>query len=91
MGWLAQEFVLMEIKFVYYSAEWREPCQMYYPEVLAWAMELNANVTKVDLSGGFMGDIKSVPMMGVIVDGKLKLRTVRWGPGTREQILGVLS
>lgn len=81
----------MGIKFVYYSAEWCKPCQMYYPKVLAWAMELNASVTKVDLSDGFMDDIKSAPTMDVIVDGELKLRVTRWGPGTRKQILGVLS
>lgn len=81
----------MGIKFVYYSAEWCRPCRMYYPKVLAWAVELNADVTKVDLSDGFVDGVKSAPTMDVIVDGELKLRVTRWGPGTRKQILGVLS
>lgn len=90
MGELAQELVLAEIKFVYYSAEWCRPCQMYYPRVLAWAMEFDVNVTKVDLSDGLIDGVQSVPTMDVIVDGELKLRVTQWGPGTRKQILRVL-
>lgn len=78
------------MEFVYYSAEWCGPCRKYWPKVLAWAMELDVKLTKVDLSDGFINEIQSVPTMDVIVGGELKLRVTQWGPGTRKQILEVL-
>lgn len=78
------------MKFVYYSAEWCGPCRMYWPKVLRWAAEWDVELTKVDLSNGFVDGIQSVPTMDVIVDGELKLRVNQWGPGTRKQVLGVL-
>ena len=90
MGELAKEFVLTGTKFVYYSAEWCRPCQMYYPKVLAWAVELDVELTKVDIGDGFVDGIRSVPTMDVIVDGTLRLRVTKWGPGTLKQILEVL-
>ena len=79
------------MRFVYYMAEWCGPCKMYWPRVLAWATEWDVALTKVDLSDGFVDGIQSVPTMDVIVDDKLRLRVTQWGPGTRKQILGVLS
>lgn len=79
------------MKFVYYSAEWCRPCQIYWPKVLKWAAELDVELTKVDLSSEFIGGIQSVPTMDVIVDNELKLRVTQWGPGTRSRILEVLS
>lgn len=79
------------MKFVYYSAEWCRPCQIYWPKVLKWATELNVELTKVDLSSGFIDGIQSVPTMDVIVDGELRLRVTQWGPGTRKQVLEALS
>ena len=79
------------MKFVYYSAEWCGPCQKYWPKVLAWAVELDVETTKVDLSDGLIDGIQSVPTMDVIVDGELKLRVTQWGPGTRAHILKALS
>lgn len=79
------------MKFVYYSAEWCGPCRKYWPKVLAWATGLGAELTKVDLGDGLIDGIQSVPTMDVIVDNELKLRVTQWGPGTRKQILEVLS
>jgi thioredoxin len=79
------------MKFVYYSAEWCRPCQMYWSKVKVWAREWDVELIKVDLSDKFIDGIQSVPTMDVIVDGELKLRVASWGPGTRKQILGVLS
>lgn len=79
------------VRFVYYMAEWCGPCKMYWPKVLAWAAEWDVALTKVDLSDGFVDGIQSVPTMDVIVDGELRLRVTQWGPGTRKQVLGVLS
>lgn len=79
------------MKFVYYAAEWCGPCKMYWPKVLAWATELDVELTRVDLSDGFIDGIQSVPTMDVIVDGELKLRVTQWGPGTRKQILEILA
>lgn len=78
------------MRFVYYSAQWCGPCQTYWPKVQAWAVEWGVEVTKVDLSNGFIDGIQSVPTMDVIVDGELRLRVTQWGPGTRKQILEIL-
>ena len=79
------------VEFVFYGADWCGPCRRYWPKVLVWAAELDAKLTKVDLSGEFIDGIQSVPTMDVIVDGELRLRVTRWGPGTRKQVLEVLS
>jgi hypothetical protein len=64
---------------------------MYWSKVKVWAREWDVELIKVDLSDKFIDGIQSVPTMDVIVDGELKLRVASWGPGTRKQILGVLS
>lgn len=79
------------MKFVYYSAEWCSTCQRYWPAVKVWAKEWDVELIKVDLSDKFIDGVQSVPTMDVIVGGELKLRVTSWGPGTRKQILGVLS
>lgn len=75
------------MKFIYYSAEWCGPCKQYWPKALQWSVELDVEITKVDLSDGFVEDIQSVPTMDVIVDGKRKLRVTQWGPGTKARVL----
>lgn len=79
------------VRFVFYGADWCGPCQKYWPKVLVWAAELDVELTKVDLSDGFIDGIQSVPTMDVIVDDELKLRVTQWGPGTRKQVLEVIS
>ena len=79
------------VELVFYKADWCGPCRKYWPKVLVWATELDAKLTKVDMSSGFIDGIQSVPTMDVIVGGELKLRVTHWGPGTRKQVLEVLS
>ena len=79
------------MKFIYYSAEWCRPCRTCWSKVQVWAREMGVEVTRVDLSSGFIDGIQSVPTMDVIVDGGLILRVTQWGPGTRKQILEALS
>jgi thiol-disulfide isomerase/thioredoxin len=81
----------VDIKFIYHSAEWCGPCKRYWPQVLRWSVELNAEVTKVDLSDGFVDDIKSVPTMDVVVGGTRKLRVTQWGPGTKARVLEAIN
>jgi len=79
------------VEFVYYGAEWCLPCKMYWPKVLAWSVELDAKITKVDLSDGFIDDIQSVPTLDVTVDGVRKDRITQWGPGTRRRVLDAIN
>lgn len=79
------------VEFVFYGTDWCGPCQKYWPKVLEWATELGVKLTKVDLSDRFIDGVRSVPTMDVIVDGELKLRVTRFGPGTRKQILEVFQ
>lgn len=46
---------------------------------------------KLDVSDELIDGVQSVPTMDVIVDGELRLRATQWGPGTRRQVLEVLS
>ena len=78
-------------EFVYYGAEWCTPCKMYWPKVQDWSARWGVELTKVDLSDGFIDDIQSVPTMDVIVDGVRKLRVTQWGPGTKRAVKEALS
>lgn len=79
------------MRFIYYSADWCGPCKKYWPKVMHWAVELDADLTKVDLSDGFSDDIKSVPTMDVIAGGSRKLRVTQWGPGTKARVLEAIN
>nr|DAV65816.1 MAG TPA: TRX family protein [Caudoviricetes sp.] len=65
-------------------ANWCRPCRTYWPKVLVRAV-------KLDVSDELIDGVQSVPTMDVIVDGELRLRATQWGPGTRRQVLEVLS
>lgn len=79
------------MRLIYYSAYWCGPCKKYWPKVLNWSVELDAELTKVDLSNGFVDDIQSVPTMDVIVGGERKIIVTQWGPGTKAKILGAIN
>ena len=78
------------IEFIYYSADWCGPCKIIWPKVLAWSVELDTKLTKIDMSDGFTDGIMSVPTLDVIVDGVKKLRVTQWGPATKHQILAAI-
>ena len=78
------------VEFVYYGAEWCQPCKIYWRS-LAWSAELDTKITKVDLSDGFIDDIQSVPALDIIVDGVRRGRVTQWGPGTRRRVLDVIN
>lgn len=65
------------MKFVYYSAEWCNPCKLVWPWVRRVANEVGAEVEIVDISSGVEG-ILSVPTLDIIVGGETLKRIVRW-------------
>lgn len=68
------------MKFVYYSAEWCEPCKRVWPWVERVAEKVGAEIERVDISSGIEG-ILSVPTLDIIVGGEVLRRIVRWsGP-----------
>lgn len=78
------------IEFIYYSADWCQPCKIIWPNVLKWSVEFDAKLTKIDMTGGFSDGIMSVPTLDVIVNGPRKLRITQWGPQTKRQVASVL-
>lgn len=78
-------------EFIYYSADWCQPCKMIYPKVLAWAVEFDVKLTKIDMSDGFFDGIMSVPTLDVIVNGIRRLRITQWGPQTKHQVAAALA